>query len=283
MPKFNTNSNEMEFEDDPGFVGDAIEKSQGKGKRNFAAAVGNAMAREDRQSYEKAIARMAPTGVDEATGIEYLQGRISEPRCHVCQHPYRAWIETMLIRGQSYKGLQERIPPIEGHGKLDRRGISNHHKKHMDLQDAALRAILEREADLQSQDYKEGLDDAITKRGVLEVMLRKGYDDILSGVTTVEARDLIQLAKLLAEMDSNQNMVAVDELRAQVQIFIQAIKNVCPPEMQNIIAQEVRKLRGRENIEAQYEEAITEPAQITATVEYEEITDASIIESSDSD
>ena len=264
-------------QDDPDYVGEAVEKASGGGKRDFAKAVEGAMQREDREAAKKTIARQAPSVVD-SSGVEYGHGRIFEPRCHVCLHPYRDWIETMLVRGTTYKGLQDRIPPAEGYDKLDRRGISNHHKKHMDLQDAALRAILEKEADFQNQNYEDGVTDAITKRGVLEVMLRKGYNDLVNDVTTVEARDLIQLAKLLGDMDANQNMVAVDEMRAQVQIFIQAIKNVCSLDQQTLIAQEVARLRGRENIDAKYEEQLEDHPQITVTVETDEsVTEATVV------
>lgn len=188
--------------------------------------------------------------------------RIVVANCHVCMHPYRDFIETMLVRGQSYKGISERVSPT-----VDRRSISNHYKKHMDLQDAALRAILEAEAKLQGQNFEEGVQDAVTKRGVLEVMLRKGFEDIQMGVTTVEARDLVQIAKLLGEMDSHAYQVGLDELRGQVQIFIQAIKDVCDRDMQAAIASRVKTLRGREGLDITPANLIAAPeGEVVATV-----------------
>lgn len=177
--------------------------------------------------------------------------RIVEPKCNICKHPFRDFIETMLVRGQSYKGIADRVSP-----KVDRRSVSNHYAKHMDLQDAALRSILEDEARLQGRNFEEGVQDAVTKRGVLEVMLRKGFQDIEMGVTTVEARDLVQIAKLLGEMDSHAYQVGLDELRNQVQIFIQAIKDVCDREQQAEIAKRVKVLRSREGVDAQIEKAM---------------------------
>lgn len=262
MPRFSDDESSWEESQEK----KAIEDNQGQPRSKFAAEVQKAASRDDRAQVAKREKRIAPSGKDEETGIEYLQGRVFEPRCHVCQHPHRDWIEMMLIKGASYKGLQQRVPPLQGHEKLDRRSISNHHKNHMDLKDAAIRAILEREADLQSQDYKEGVEDAITKRGVLEVMLRKGFDDIVNNVTTVEARDLIQLAKVLGDMDSVAGQVGLDEARAQVQIFIQAIKNVCDLEQQGEIAEEVRRLRSRENIDTRFEDIITSPPLVQIEV-----------------
>lgn len=180
--------------------------------------------------------------------------RISNAQCHVCQHPFRDWIETMLVRGMAFKTLGDRVSP-----KVDRRSVSNHYKNHMDLQDAALIAILEKEAELEGRNQEEGVHDQITKRSVLEVAMRKGFDDVLNGVTTVEPRDLIQMVKILGEMDSHQSQVGLDEMRAQVQIFIQAIKDVCDQDTQNAIAARVKALRTRENIDTQMERVMAEP------------------------
>jgi hypothetical protein len=193
--------------------------------------------------------------------------RIVEPRCNVCQHPFRDWIEVMLVKGMPYKTLGQRVSP-----QVDRRSISNHYRKHMDLQDIAFRSMLEREAKLQGLDVEEGIEDIITKRGVLETMVRKGYNDVLSGVTTVEPRDLVQITKLLAEMDSHQTQIGLDELRAQVQIFIQAIKDVCDQDTQDAIAQRVKLLRSRENIESQFEKVMYEPPRLP------EIPEATVVE-----
>lgn len=202
--------------------------------------------------------------------------RIIESRCNVCKHPYRDFIETMLVRGQTYKGIADRVSP-----KVDRRSISHHYKNHMDLQDAALRSILEAEAKLQGANFEEGVNDAITKRGVLEVMLRKGFEDIQMGVTTVEARDLVQIAKLLGEMDSHAYEVGLDELRSQVQIFIQAIKDVCDRATQKKIADQVKVLRAREGIHAEIEnhmEASRELPAAPTVHEIEVIPEAEVVE-----
>lgn len=213
------------------------------------------MQREDREALQKAEMQMAPQ-------------RIFEPRCDTCQHPYRDFIETMLIKGHPYKTIADRVNP-----PVDRRSISNHYKNHMDLQDAALRSILEEEAKIQGRNFEEGVQDAITKRAVLEIALRKGYEDIVNGITTVEPRDLIQIAKTLGDMDSHQHAVGLDELRSQVQIFIQAIKDVCDVDTQAAIGQRVKQLRTREGVDNQIEKVMHQPAIAEASVveEHEEV------------
>jgi len=63
-------------------------------------------------------------------------------------------------------------------------------------------------------------------------------------------------------MDTHQSQVGLDEARAQVQIFIQAIKNVCDADTQSAIANEVKKLRSRENITTAYESIMEPPVSI---------------------
>lgn len=174
--------------------------------------------------------------------------RIVEKRCNVCTHPYRDFIETMLVRGSSYLGIEQRVTP-----HVDRRSISNHYKKHMDLQDAALRYILEQEAKLQGQNFEEGVQDLVTKRGGLEVMFRKGLEDVQRGVTTVEPRDLVQIVKVLSDMDSEAHQAGLDEVRGQMQLFIQAIKDVCDRDVQAAIAARVKVLRSREGVQSAME------------------------------
>jgi hypothetical protein len=186
--------------------------------------------------------------------------RIFESRCDTCNHPFRDWIEMMLVRGIAYKTLGDRVSP-----KVSRKSLANHHREHMDLQDTALRAMLEREARMQGIDVEEGIEDLITKRSVLETMVRKGFEDVVNGVTTVEPRDLVQITKLLADMDTHSHQVGLDELRAQVQIFIQAIKDVCSAEEQNKIGQRVAQLRKREQISAPFER-VMEQEEIQAVV-----------------
>jgi hypothetical protein len=228
---------------------DKIRDSGGVSKKSYGKMMEEAGRLEARDELAKMDSKMAPP-------------RIFEPRCSVCKHPHRDWIESILVRGSiSYKGIAERVTP-----SLDRRSISHHYKNHMDLQDAALIAIIEEEANLEGLDTEHAVRDIITKRGVLEIALRKGYEDILNGVTTVEPRDLIQIAKVLGDMDANAYETGLDELRSQVQIFIQAIKDTCDREMQAAIGQRVKELRKRENISGDFEKVMTAKPEIPEAV-----------------
>lgn len=264
MPKF-------ENAGKPGSSTRVVSMDPQSGRKKKAALVNTGKGNDDfkKEMQQQHRAELA------ATEANFAPERIFVSTCHTCQHPHRDWIEMMLLKGMSYKKLGDTVSP-----KVDRRSISNHYKEHMDLQDAALRRIIEDEARLQGLDFEEGVQDAITKRSVLEVALRKGYEDVLNGVTTVEPRDLIQIAKVLAEMDSHQYQIGLDEARAQVQLFIQAIKNVCGryPDGEAIrtdIAKEVKMLRKREGSSTPTEKMMEDKPQIE---EGDEVVEAEVVE-----
>lgn len=177
---------------------------------------------------------------------------IRESRCHVCMSPHRQFIEGLLIKGANYVWISDNVPGADN-SKIDRRSVSNHAKKHMGYQDAAIRAILEEEANLAAQNYEDGVKGAITHRGVLEVALRRAYDDIVSGVTTVEARDLISIITTIQKMDEQADQVAVNQLRAQVQGFVEAIKAETNPETWDRIFRRFKTIMNEDGISGELE------------------------------
>jgi hypothetical protein len=171
--------------------------------------------------------------------------QIFEPRCNCCTSPHRQFIEGLLVKGANYVWISDNVPGQDG-DKIDRRSVSNHAKKHMAYQDAAIRAVLEEEANVASQNYEEGVRGAVTHRGVLEVALRKAYEDIVSGATIVEARDMIQLINTLQKMDEQTEQVAVNELRAQVQAFVEAIRSETDPDTWDRIFRRMKSIMSSE-------------------------------------
>lgn len=208
----------------------------------------------------EAIKKNHEKAAEGATG--QLPPRIVEPRCHTCQSPYRDYIENMLVRGHSYLSIANSIP--EG---PDRRSISTHHKEHMAITAAAYRAILEEESSLEGQNYDTGVRGAITNRGVLELMIRKGFEDIMDDNTMVEPRDLIQIIKLKQEMDANHAQVQIETYKRQVDLFKQAILEVVPPDIQAQIVARVKRLRQREEDAFAHEKLLTETVESTAVEE----------------
>jgi hypothetical protein len=192
-----------------------------------------------------------------ATSKGGLPPRIIEARCHTCNSEFRDYIERELIRGHSYKAISDSLQ-----GEPTRKSISRHHKDHMAITAAAYRAILEEEASLEGQNFDEGVRGAITNRGVLELMIRKGFDDIMDDIALVEPKDLIQIIKLKGEMDANYAQVQVETYRRQVDIVKQAILEVVPPDMQAQIVARIKRIRMREEDEFAHEKLLAQQVEV---------------------
>jgi hypothetical protein len=187
---------------------------------------------------------------------------IVEPKCYTCQSPHRLWIERRLMKGDAYKTIAASLPPHPETGKLvDRRSISNHAKNHMPLESGVVRAVLEEEANLIGQNLEEGIAGAFSMRGALNVLVRKAFDDALAGITTVEPRDLVQMIKLFNEMDSSSSTRMVEEAKASVSIFRDAMRNTLTDmfekeqaeEIAHAVVREVKRLREQYEMESDIE------------------------------
>lgn len=206
---------------------------------------------EDRKEMELREKRMAPPV-------------FTEPRCAVCTSDYRAFIENQLIKGHSYEGISKALPEDSTGKKIGRKSIGNHAKEHLPIDRAVIRAELEAEADILKQNYDEGIKGALTLRGMLNVIVRKAYDDHMKGMTTTEIKDMIQLVKLMNEMNTDESTVKSEETEAALRIFVRAIQNVCDTEMQVMIAAESKRLRQLDNLEFAAEEYFESPKQLIA-------------------
>jgi hypothetical protein len=219
------------------------EGSNGNGRPEFPPSTDMVKAA---QQHEKAIAK--------ALENKGAPPKIVVAQCHVCSSAQRDWIEWQLVRGHSYSAIARSMESLPEDERVDRRSIGRHVSKgHMALTDAAYRAIIEEEASLEGKAFEEGVRGAITMRGMLEIMARKGFEDILNDTSLVEPKDLIQLIKLKMEMDAKYQQVQVDEYRRQVDILSRAIQEVIPAEYQGDLIQRIRELKAEVGEESEVE------------------------------
>ena len=183
----------------------------------------------------------------EAIAREGAPPRITVPQCHVCTSPFRDFIEEALVRAHPYERIADKLPPDEDGNKIDRRSISHHWKEHMDLQRTAIREELEEEARAAGQNI-DGPQGAKTDRGILKVLVAKGFDDVIRGVSTVEPKDLIQMIKLLNELNSNASTARAEENEVALRTFVRAIENICEPEMIKAIVAEAERIRDLDDV-----------------------------------
>ena len=150
-----------------------------------------------------------------------------EPRCSVCTSQFRKPIDRMIALGTSYSEIS-RIYEETG---IDRRAISNHAKKHLNYEEAAIRQIIAKEAEEAQANIEEGVTGAIARRVYIDVAIQKGFEALLNNEVPVEVKDVATLIQLKEKMDATTDGAAIDEVKMQFNAFVQAIREVAPQEM----------------------------------------------------
>jgi hypothetical protein len=147
-----------------------------------------------------------------------------DPRCNVCSSDFAKAIDRMIALGTSYSEISR----IFG---INRQSIGRHAKNHLNYEEAAIRQIISREAEEAQADIEEGVQGAIARRVYIDVAIQKGFEALLNGDVPVEVKDVATLIQLKEKMDSTHDGAALDEVKTQFNAFVQAIREVAPPEM----------------------------------------------------
>lgn len=198
--------------------------------------------------------------------------RITIPQCHVCMSPFRDHIEEAIVRAHPYERIAQNLPADEHGHKIDRRSISHHAKEHMDLQRTAIREELEEEARAAGQNLETGAQGAKTDRGILKVLVAKGFDDVIRGISTVEPKDLIAMIKLLNDLNSDASTARAEENEIAFRTFVRAIENTCDTDTIKAIVAEAERIRDMDDLTFEMEGIIVRDDRATlqkATLELE--------------
>lgn len=155
--------------------------------------------------------------------------QVVDKRCQVCTSQYRKDMERLIVLSLSYSEIARYFEALGE--TITRKSLSNHHAKHMWVETAAIRSLIEDRAREALKDVEEHKGFLLEKRGLLEVMLQQGYHSIMSGNTQVEPKDLLAVVEKLERMEAAQEAVAVDELLKDFNDFADAVKALVPEDM----------------------------------------------------
>jgi len=161
-----------------------------------------------------------------------------EPRCSVCNSQFRKPIDRMIALGTNYSEISR----IYEEANIDRRSISNHAKKHLNYEEAAIRQIIAKETEEAQSNIEEGVSGAIARRVYIDVAIQKGFEALLNNDVPVEVKDVATLIQLKEKMDSHTEGAALDEVKTQFNAFVQAIREIAPPEMWDKILVRTKEL-----------------------------------------
>lgn len=154
---------------------------------------------------------------------------VIEKRCHVCTSQYRKDMEELIVKGLSYSEIARYF---EAMGEsVTRKNLSNHHERHMWVEKAAYRKIIEQRAREAMIDVDEAQGFIMTKRALLEMMVHKGWERFLTGEAEIGAKELIAIIDKMERMEAEEKSVAVDEMMSEFQAFADAVKLSVPEAM----------------------------------------------------
>lgn len=150
--------------------------------------------------------------------IEKFPDRIVVPQCKICSSKYRDEVDLWLARGYSMASIQR---TLQGGGlTVSLTSISRHKENHLPMQIAAYREILENNLIDYQQVQGEGAMRMVTGAAFIDILIAKGYESLVDGELTVEAKDIIKAIEVKAAMDEK----GVVEFQAQVMAQIEALK-----------------------------------------------------------
>ena len=156
-------------------------------------------------------------------------------RCKVCSSDFGKAIDRMIALGTSYSEIGRIFD-------ISRSSIGRHAKNHLNYEEAAVRQIIARETEEAQADIENGISGAIARRAYIDVAIQKGFEALLDNSVQVEVKDVATLIQLKEKMDGDTDGAALDEVRTQFNAFVQAIREVAPPEMWEKILSRTKEL-----------------------------------------
>ena len=165
-------------------------------------------------------------------------------QCKVCNtdEDIRRVVDTLLLFPKSYKDtliearlLEERLE-IEEDKRISYESIRNHYKNHLPLEKKAVRDIVERRAQLKGKKVIDTGGHILTPEAFFEVVVSKGFEDIVSGYSRPTISQTMQAVSMLKRLEEETNRDFKPEVLVnQLNIIVMAIREVLPPDMREAV------------------------------------------------
>lgn len=168
---------------------------------------------------------------------------ITEKRCSVCTSPHRASIDKMLVISTPYTEIQR----VFG---IDRRSVSNHDKKHLNINDAAVREIVRKKAEEAQENVEQGVSSKVNRRAYMEIAVQKSMEQILDGTLLITPKEAVAIIEKMDRDDELDSAVAVDELYRQFNAFMSALRELVDPDVQHQVFARTKEILGGDTIDA---------------------------------
>lgn len=189
-------------------------------------------------------------------------GKITEPRCKVCMSVNRANIELLIARGYSYNSIERQM---QGLGEeMSSKSIARHSERHMDIEQGAYRAVMERQVKELQEAESEGAIRIVSGKAWLDIFIQKATDVLIAGEMEIEAKDVVKAIELRTALEKEGLDLFQEEVMVQLRAIIKAFQEMLAPEIARQISERAKQIvaeeRGRE---------LADSSEVVPEAEYE--------------
>lgn len=185
--------------------------------------------------------------------------RMPEHRCRVCQEPEsRSRVNRLLAYGMKVGEITEYVADLNDkrakNNQITYWSIRNHAERHFNLQDpvnAARRRILERRKEQVADEMGDAATHLLTGMAYLDIVAQKGFEHLLDDDTVVDFEVGLKAQLKLEELQRDGAMEEqIAEMRRDVSLLQQAVKDVVPAHLLSEISARIDELKGTTRDEA---------------------------------
>lgn len=166
----------------------------------------------------------------------------NEPRCKVCQSPFRREIDSALASGWSQAAVIKHYNAALGEDYFTRGNMSRHKARHLSVRDAAVRNIIEERARALSMDVDKVEGFILTRQATLDMIIQTGLEQLRQGITESAPKDIIAAIQMLEKMEQDFATNAVEEMTQQYKAFADAVQEIVPEEFHGQIFDRTKEL-----------------------------------------
>jgi uncharacterized protein YjbJ (UPF0337 family) len=174
-------------------------------------------------------------------------------RCRVCQDPEsRQRVNRLLAYGMRASEIEELVADLNGkrakNNQITYWSIARHAERHFNVQapaNAAYRRILERRRGQVADEFGDAAGNILTGMAYLDIVAQRGFQHLLEEDTVVDFEIGLKAQLKLEEMQREGAIEQqVAEMRRDVSIIQQAVKDVVSPAVMNEIISRIDELKG---------------------------------------
>lgn len=171
-----------------------------------------------------------------------------DPNCRICDSDQARMVNQLLTQGASYRAVLRALAPYnEGRNRQEAIGqstIRRHAVEHFPIQSTGrnfYRDLLERRAAEQGIDFVEGVESILTPMAVVESIMSKGYERMMSnrGDPITPETTLRAAKELQTLLDNREDHQDAERMQLQLNRLIDSVKKHVPEQYWKMIVRDL--------------------------------------------